>query len=676
MKNTITNKITSIFFIIFFPTLIVLSAMHVFHAKCDYVTALQSRSRALASSLQIIQNNFSLHGLEHSEELSVLCREIVADNPPLSYCLFTTLDGKVLAANDPFFLSLNFQNNKSSITSPDHQTISFYDTAKRLSFSSGKAGFIHIGFNAGIVSAKVAKLWFQALVVFLTAFVFCFTIIRILINKNIVLPLGKLLHDFKKISEGNHTKPLEILNIHEFHQLAQHVNLMSAILLNREEELSNNYHELQKIHKELKESYLKLENLTIELEKSEDIYRSLMKDAGDAIVVIGENGMIRMANQMAEEIFGCSAADIVGTLFVDLLHALKVENENALRDFFEDALRKKHIDGEIEFINKSGARIIGRIHANSIKWANETLVQAIIRDATKEREVLQNLEKSAADLARLNKMKDSFIGLASHELKTPLTVIMGYAELILTNMSDKIDKNALAMVENISNAASRLDSIVRDMVDVSLIEEKQLHLKLEDIDLNNLVSASINELRFFFSLRKQELVIDLEDSLPTIKGDSVRLMQLFSNLLGNAIKFTPDGGKIRVASRMKYFPRNRMPFAADYLHHADHNMFVEIVISDTGIGLDPDDHLRIFEKFYEVGNIEEHSSGKVAFKGKGAGLGLAIAKGIVEMHGGRIWVESSGYDPSGYPGSDFHVVLPILTSVSDITVEYLGRFKN
>jgi signal transduction histidine kinase len=102
---------------------------------------------------------------------------------------------------------------------------------------------------------------------------------------------------------------------------------------------------------------------------------------------------------------------------------------------------------------------------------------------------------------------------------------------------------------------------------------------------------------------------------------------------------------------------------------------VEVTIADTGIGIDREDHLRIFEKFYEVGNIEEHSTGKVAFKGKGAGLGLAIAKGIVTMHGGEIWVESPGFNPQDNPGSTFHILLPVHASVNDMSVDYLNLFN-
>jgi signal transduction histidine kinase len=154
-------------------------------------------------------------------------------------------------------------------------------------------------------------------------------------------------------------------------------------------------------------------------------------------------------------------------------------------------------------------------------------------------------------------------------------------------------------------------------------------------------------------------------------------MQLLSNVLGNAIKFTPDGGSITVTSSAKYIVTRRSSRGETSSISAvnaekENHIFVEITVSDTGIGIDGDDKIRIFEKFYEAGKIEEHSTGKVAFKAKGAGLGLAIAKGIVEMHGGEIWVESSGYNAEQYPGSTFHILLPLNPLAVDATAEYIN----
>jgi signal transduction histidine kinase len=129
-------------------------------------------------------------------------------------------------------------------------------------------------------------------------------------------------------------------------------------------------------------------------------------------------------------------------------------------------------------------------------------------------------------------------------------------------------------------------------------------------------------------------------------GDPERLMQVFRNILTNAIKFTPDGGLIKISGRKL-------------------SGFIEVIVTDTGIGISPDDQQKIFDKFSQLGNISLHSSGKTKYKGGGPGLGLHIAKGIIEAHGGAIWVESAGSDEDTCPGSTFHILLPIKTEPPD-----------
>jgi signal transduction histidine kinase len=144
------------------------------------------------------------------------------------------------------------------------------------------------------------------------------------------------------------------------------------------------------------------------------------------------------------------------------------------------------------------------------------------------------------------------------------------------------------------------------------------------------------------------------DDLPVIEGDPRRLVQVFQNLISNAIKFTPDGGKIDI---------NAMVLSKGDAGEANS---IQIVVADSGIGIDRDSMQLIFEKFFRVGPVELHSTGATKFKGAGPGLGLPIAKGIVEGHGGRIWVESRGYDEVKLFGSVFTLVLPIHPPAKDL----------
>ncbi|RNC67857.1 MAG: PAS domain S-box protein [Desulfuromonadales bacterium] len=690
MKNTLEKRIILFSFIILFLTIAANSGMDIAGFRRDYIQALILRSQALAASLRGSIEKIVGLGLDVREidGLGEKCQEVVASSPGIAYCVITDSEGKILYLNDPAYRKLRFDIIRKSLTTRLDQSIhligesgSHYDTVTPVRAPDGKqVALIHIGFSESVVSEKVKVIVLRSAFVLVIFFLISFSLVVIFVKRSIVQPITALLGGVKKVSEGDFDHRIEDLPVYEFNELARNVNVMSEALKNRADEIRRNYQELENIHNDLHSSYLKLERLSLELEKSEELYKSLLEDASDAIVVIDENDMVKMVNKMAEDFFGHGSEAIVGLSLSRMLVLMNTVNIPVVYNFFREAGKGKHVAEEIRFQREGGDLVVGLIHANIVTIGTEKLIQAIIRDVTREREILFNLEKSAADLARLNRMKDSFLGIASHELKTPLTVIMGYSELILSDMPGKVDRNVLDMIQNIANAAARLDSIVKDMVDISMIDEKRLQLKMDDVNVNRLVEDSVNELRFFVSMRKQRLELELDEAVPHIKGDLVRLMQLLSNVIGNAIKFTPDGGKITVSSRAKYLLRSKQTPTVESRQPVvnigkDQHLYVEITVADTGIGIDMDDQIRIFDKFYEAGNIEEHSSGKVAFKARGAGLGLSIAKGIVEMHGGEIWVESPGYNPVQFPGSTFHIVLPLNPVTGDGTIDYLNLLK-
>jgi signal transduction histidine kinase len=163
-----------------------------------------------------------------------------------------------------------------------------------------------------------------------------------------------------------------------------------------------------------------------------------------------------------------------------------------------------------------------------------------------------------------------------------------------------------------------------------------------------LIRSVCKELQLPAQERRQTIEIQDMSSLPSITADISSLRKVFYHLVINAIKYTPDGGKVTISGQALEPNLSDLPKGG-----------VEVVVSDTGIGIDPRFHELIFIKFYQTGELALHSSGKTKFKGGGPGLGLAIARGIVEAHHGRIWVESPGYDEVGCPGSQFHVVLPL-----------------
>lgn len=257
------------------------------------------------------------------------------------------------------------------------------------------------------------------------------------------------------------------------------------------------------------------------------------------------------------------------------------------------------------------------------------------------------LAETNRHLQRLDQTKADFIAIASHELRTPLTQIYGYSDVLATLSGDQLgDAGEIhSFIEGISRGAMRLKRVVDAMVDMSLIETGEMTLHLAAIPLSVIVRNAVETVRP--GVDQRGLTLDVHDlsGLPYVWADSVRLEQVFVGLLSNAIKFSPDGTRILVSGQLH--------------SSSDGEGDVEILVADAGIGIDRDQQELIFEKFYRAESALLHSSDETRFKGGGPGLGLTIAKGIVDAHGGQIWVESPGRDEEKCPGSTFHVRLPV-----------------
>ena len=281
----------------------------------------------------------------------------------------------------------------------------------------------------------------------------------------------------------------------------------------------------------------------------------------------------------------------------------------------------------------------------AVALENARLVENLIQLNNELRQAYRDLDKANRNLERLDQTKSDFISIASHELRTPLTTMIGYTEMLIEDKD--IPESAIMMLKGISKGSNRLHEIVESMFDIAQIDARALQLHLTQVDVNTIVKEVTTRLEKTIKERQQTVSLDLLP-LPMINADPNLIEKLFQHLLANAIKFTPNKGKITVTSKSSTIKNADFP-----------NGGVEIIVSDTGVGVDPHARDIIFSKFYQPGAISKHSTSKTRFKGSGAGLGLALSKGIVEVHGGRIWVESDGYDEEKLPGSQFHIALPL-----------------
>ncbi len=248
-------------------------------------------------------------------------------------------------------------------------------------------------------------------------------------------------------------------------------------------------------------------------------------------------------------------------------------------------------------------------------------------------------------LERLDKTKSDFIKVTSHELRTPLTVVKGYTQVLNVLPAIKDDPNASELLHGVINGVDRLYEVVNTMLDVVKIDTHVLEMHRKPTTLANIIGKVKRRIKEDAKERQLTLNISELEGLPILQADADLLFKVFYHLILNAVKYTPDGGTITVTGQT--------------VQRSTGNSAIKVTISDTGIGIDPAHHQQIFEKFYQTGKVELHSSSLSKFKGGGPGLGLAIVRGIVLAHGGEVWVESEGHNEQTCPGSHFHVILPL-----------------
>jgi signal transduction histidine kinase len=260
------------------------------------------------------------------------------------------------------------------------------------------------------------------------------------------------------------------------------------------------------------------------------------------------------------------------------------------------------------------------------------------------------LNRAYNTLEQLDKKKSDFVRISAHELRTPLTVIKGYTQVLGSSLKGQTDGGVESILNGIVTGVNRMGQIVNSLLDITKIDSGTLDISEETVELHCIYATVIEAMQPSLTDRQLEISASALESLPPITGDPSLLAKVFNALLLNAVKYTPDGGKIMVNGQVI---------------QADAQSWVEITVQDSGIGIAPQHHTLIFEKFYQIGEVALHSSGQTKFKGGGPGLGLYIAKGIVEAHGGKIWVESPGCDETNLPGSTFFVRLPISQSTAN-----------
>lgn len=259
--------------------------------------------------------------------------------------------------------------------------------------------------------------------------------------------------------------------------------------------------------------------------------------------------------------------------------------------------------------------------------------------------MIEELQKSNKVLRQLDRNKMEFIQVAAHELRTPLTVLNGYANVLRAMSGNGTNAALEEVIQGILKGTERIHEVVNLMLDVSRIGAETLKIAVVPVPLKRIIDDLIHNFEKAASERKIRIYAQHAEGVPLINGDPGLIQKALYQLIVNAVKYSPDGSMILVTTRP--------------VRMNDGAPGVEVAVRDRGVGIDAEHLELIFEKFYQVGGVDLHSSGKTSYKGGGPGLGLAIVKGVARAHGGKTWAESAGHDEVNFTGSTFYLQLPV-----------------
>jgi len=423
-------------------------------------------------------------------------------------------------------------------------------------------------------------------------------------------PVKKLTYVAAEISRGNFALRADVKSNDEIEDLGQSFDQMTNSLLKSQEKLKDKSRELEKnlriLHEEKQNAVQAKEKLD-----------AILYGIGEGVFVVDQEGRINVFNREAQNISGFGAEEVVGKKYDHNLKFLVEDKNKKTSNIFWNfnPERIANFPAGALLMDKSGKKIPVQGGSAPLKDNFGELIgyAVVFRDVTKEREI--------------DRAKTEFVSLASHQLRTPLSTINWYAEMLLDEEIGKINENQKKYLHSLYEASNRMVQLVNALLNVSRIELGTFAIDPEPIDFKEVADSVINEQIRQIEGKKLKLSREYDPNLPVVNADPKLLRIIFQNLLSNSVKYTPEQGKISIKIKKQ-----------------DKNIMISII--DTGYGIPKNQQMRIFTKLFRADNVLEKDT-------DGSGLGLYVVKSIVEQAGGKIWFESEENK-----GTSFFVSIP------------------
>jgi PAS domain S-box-containing protein len=353
------------------------------------------------------------------------------------------------------------------------------------------------------------------------------------------------------------------------------------------------------------------------------LFRQLLESAPDAIVGIGPNGRIVLVNAQTEKLFGYARDELIGEpvekLVPERYHGAHAGHRSGY--FHDPRTRPMGAGLDLYGLRSDGSEFPAEISLSSIETEDGLLATAAIRDITDRKNAERDLARHAAELQRSNIELSQYAYVASHDLQEPLRMVVTYTDRLTEHLGGRLDERSQGWANYVVEGASRMQSLIEGLLEFSRVRPEEAEFMLVDCEV--VLRRTLANLQ---AAVQESAATVTHDPLPTISADPLQLLQLFQNLIGNALKFRGDDPPV--------IHLGCTPEAGGW----------HFTVADNGIGIDAADADRIFVLFQRLHSKDEYT---------GAGIGLALCKKIVDAHGGRMWVESERG-----AGATFHWTLP------------------